>query len=125
MSVSKRMGWMVAVVLIGTLSLGFFAYRQMSEIYQSANYVSANSLPSINSLSRARHSFSLMRIQLARYVMNKNPEKASEISNNIQKARTDFTAALAEFGHLNIDNKNAEMLQADRDAIGLYFPIMD
>ena len=125
MTVGKRMGWLVAVALAGMLSISVLGHYQMSKIDDSANYINNNSLPSINSLNNARHSFSQLRIQLARLVFNKNPDKTEEIYQNIVKAKSDFNSKLSEFEVINTDEKNKDLLKADREAVSLYYPIME
>ena len=111
MTVGKRMGWLVAVALAGMLSISVLGHYQMSKIDDSANYINNNSLPSINSLNNARHSFSQLRIQLARLVFNKNPDKTEEIYQNIVKAKSDFNSKLSEFEVINTDEKNKDLLK--------------
>lgn len=125
MTVGKRMGWLVAMALTGMLSIAVLGHMQMSKVHDSAYFISANSLPSINSLSNARHSFSQMRIQLARLVFNKNPNKTEEINQNIAKAKSDLDTSLTQFEGVNTDDKNKSLLKADRETLLPYYPVMD
>ena len=125
LTVSKQIILLVFVALAGMLSLTGLSHYQMQKVYDSANYAQINTLPSVNALSDARHSFSMLRIQLARYVLNTNPEKTSEISANIDKAKAGLEASLKEFEALNPDEKNKSLLAQDRSALAEYYPIMD
>ena len=125
MTFGKRMGWLVAIALIGMLSIAILRHIQMSKVNDSVDYISANSLPSINSLSNARHSFSQMRIQLSRLVFNKNPNKTQEFNQNIAKAKSDLNTYLAQFEAVNTDDKNKTLLKLDRETLSLYYPVMD
>ncbi len=125
MTVSKKMTLLILAAMIGMVSMAVFGHYQMLKIYQSANYVSAHSLPSINALSKARHNFSMMRIQVARYVLNTDPAKVQDISSKIKTARAGLNEALAEFADSELDEKNKALLELDKQAIEPYYPIMD
>jgi len=125
MTVGKKMMFLICAAVIGMVSLAGFGHYQMQKIYQSSNYVSTDSMPSISTLSEVRHQFSMLRIQVARYVLNADPEKTSAISESIKQSHQALDEAMKKFESLDTDQKNKEMLEADHEALREYYPVMN
>ncbi len=125
MTIGQQVVLLVLVVLVGVVSLSWFGHYQMQKTYESANYAHANTLPSLDALNDIKHTFSDLRIQLARYVINTNPAKALEIRSNIDQAKTGLDAAFKKFEALALNEKNAELIKSDREKLANYYPVME
>ena len=125
MTVSKKMVWLITAALVGMVSISMMTHQKMATIYDSANFVSTNSLPSINQLSEARQAFNQIRVMTGRYVINKNPQESVNIINTIDQAKDEFNQSLKQFEADNSDTQNKALTVKDKIEIANFYNVVD
>lgn len=127
-SIAKKMFLMTATTVLAIGLLGFMGQKQINEVFESANYVSVNSVPSIVVLNRISQTFENYRLFTALHVLNtEDAEMAKidqELTNFRQRLFKEFDAYEKD-GCLGIsclsDSADKKMLDENRALAAQYF----
>ncbi len=87
MTVAQRLYLLIAIALIGILSLAGLSYQKMNKIYESANYANINTVPSLVLMDDLRKNYLRVRIQMNRHILNTDSSKMLEIENTLKNNR--------------------------------------
>jgi methyl-accepting chemotaxis protein len=124
MTVGKKIALLPAAAVAGILLLSFVMLRDISSVFDAASYSTVNTVPSLLVLDTMETKLARLRLnvwqQLAQHdaaAMTANEKNIAEMQQAIEKSLNDYEALLS-------DAKDKALLQADREALAAYYPIM-
>ncbi|WP_179526470.1 methyl-accepting chemotaxis protein [Ectopseudomonas composti] len=120
MTISKKMILLVLSALFGILLLSGLGYQQMNQVFTAANYGNINSVPSIVALNKLRSAINV-EIQLVySHILSTDDSAMAEIDTRIKSNRGDIQQAVEEYSKLLSDEKDGQLLEADRQGIASF-----
>ncbi|HZV98651.1 MAG TPA: MCP four helix bundle domain-containing protein, partial [Methylophilaceae bacterium] len=125
MTIGKRLFLLILAASIGLVGLAGVGYYQIGKVFNNANEVNVNSLPSILILNQARQAFNSMRIQVSTHVLSFDAVKKAEMESNIKSYRENIESSLKQYEALISDATDKGMLEADHAALNEFYPRME
>lgn len=117
MTISKKMILLVLSALLGILALSGVGYQQMSKVFTAANYGNINSVPSIVTLDKLRDAINVQIQLIYGHILTIDDTAMAELESQIKSSRSDIQQALEEYTKVLSDDKDSQLLDADRKAI--------
>jgi methyl-accepting chemotaxis protein len=120
MTVTKKFTLLVGSALLGILSLAGISFSQMERVFDAANYANVNTVPSILTLDKAAMPFTTMRVQLWQFIALDSDAARAAMEKKINENSARVEAGLKEYEPLLSDDKDRELLKADRAKLAEY-----
>ena len=120
MTVTKKFSLLIFSALLGILALAGVGYTQMDRVFEAANYANINTVPSILTLDKAVTPFAGMRIQVWQYIATDSEQARAVLEKKIIDNRAKLEAGLKEYEPLVSDDKDRDLLRADRAGLADY-----
>ncbi|ACT50063.1 methyl-accepting chemotaxis protein [Methylovorus glucosotrophus] len=115
MTVAKRMYLLMAVAILGLVSLAGLAYHQINRVYDITNFSNVDSMPSIARLDEALSEFEELNTLVWQHMTNQDNAKKAEIETKVAAAHVRLTDTLKKYEDNNIsDDEDKRLLQVDR-----------
>ena len=116
-SVSGKVSLLASISLVGIALLGVVSELEMTRVYASASYANDNTVPSLLVLDQATDSLALRRTSFWQLLGQTDSAQTLEIERGMQGSRQAIDGALKGYEPLLSDNKDRELLLADRVAL--------
>ena len=117
MTISKKMILLVLSALLGIVLLSGLGYQQMHKVFTAANYGNVNSVPSLSALNKLRSAVNVQIQLIYSHILTVDDASMVEIEKQIQINRGDIQQAIDEYTQVLSDDKDAQLLEADRQGI--------
>jgi len=114
MTIAKRLYLLIFAAMLGLVVLGGLGLYQMGRLYQAANYGNENTVPSLTVLEKATKALSQERVRVYRHVLSTDSTSKANIDARIEAARHDLEASFKEYEALISDDKDRQLLAAER-----------
>ena len=116
LTVAHKMIVLAGAALAGILLLAAVSQVQMERVYESANYSTVNTVPSLVTLDRLRDSFLRMRIRVNQHVLNTDDKKLAEIDAQVLEMRKGVDESMKKYEALLSDDKDKAILQREKES---------
>jgi methyl-accepting chemotaxis protein len=120
MTLTQKMLTMIFSTLLGLLGLAVFSQWQMNKIYLTTNFSNENAIPAIVALDKAYSAFTALRITVYQHIQTSDNSKKLEFDQRISAARARIDEALKDYEPMIIDERDRQLLAADRAAMTDY-----
>jgi methyl-accepting chemotaxis protein len=120
MTISKKMILLVLSALLGILLLSGLGYQQMHQVFTAANYGNVNSVPSIVALNKLRTAVNVQIQLIYSHILTVDDASMAEIEKQIKSSRVDIQQAIDEYAQVLSDDKDTQLLEADRQGIAAF-----
>jgi methyl-accepting chemotaxis protein len=120
MTISRKMFLLALSSIMGIVLLAGIGVWQMDKMYEAANYGNINSVPSILVLFNTIDNFDKSINFSYQHVLNTDSGKMAEIEAEIKKAYDGVEKGFKDYEPLLSDDKDKQMLAADRAAFAEY-----
>ncbi len=117
MTISKKMILLVLSALLGIVLLSGLGYQQMHKVFTAANYGNVNSVPSLSALNKLRSAVNVQLQLIYSHILTVDDVSMAEIEKQIQINRGDIQQAIDEYTEVLSDDKDTQLLEADRQGI--------
>ncbi len=117
MTISKKMILLVLSALLGIVLLSGLGYQQMHKVFTAANYGNVNSVPSLSALNKLRSAVNVQLQLIYSHILTVDDVSMAEIEKQIQINRGDIQQAIDEYTQVLSDDKDTQLLEADRQGI--------
>ncbi len=105
----------ILIALLGMIGISGMNHYQSEKIYNSANYATINTVPSVLLMSDALVKFYEIRIQIRNHILNPAPDKFATIEKRIQKEAEIVDKLLTIYSETMISNdEDKRLLDLDR-----------
>ena len=125
MTVAIRLALLSGAAVLGLLVVGSVGYREMGVVFERANVANDNVVPSIVLLADSMAAYSDIRVQMRQYMETADSERRAEIEAKMAERLQAFEGAMAGYTKLVADEKDGEMLKADRAAMAVFTGIRE
>ena len=121
MTVAQRLYGMIALAILGLVGLTGLGQMQMGKIYETANYGTINTVPSLLVLGDALVNFQNIRTVSFRHVLSTDDAKMAEWDSVISGKKAGIEKALKDYEPLLSNDEDARLLAFDRDLLQDYY----
>ena len=125
LTVAIKMGLLAIAALLGIVLLAGLSQYQMNQVYESANYSTVNTVPSLVVLDKLRDSFLRMRNRVSQHVLNTDNAKLAEIDKTIDDSRRLVDEQLKKYAGLLSDDKDKGLLEREKELWAKLLPQVD
>jgi len=129
MTVAKKMLLLTFISIAGLIGLMALSQHQMEAVFTKTNYSNTNITPGIVELDKIRYKFNTLRIRVANHTLIKDAGKVAEVQQAIRSLQADLTALFKGYETYIADDKEKQMLEADKASLNEYYvrmePILD
>jgi len=125
MTVGKKIALLPAAAVVGILLLSFVMLRDIGSVFDAASYGTVNTVPSLLVLDALEGQMATIRINLWQQVAHRDAADMAANEKTIAEAQLAIGNSLKDYEALLSDDKDKALLQADRDALALYYPMME
>jgi methyl-accepting chemotaxis protein len=120
MTIAQRMYLQIFAAVVGLASLAGFGIVQMDKVYTAADYANINTVPSLLVLDEAARPFSRICAQTWQYMLVTDPARKADLTLKMNEEHAKIVDALNKYVELLSDDKDKELLAADRAALADY-----
>lgn len=124
MTIARRLAILPVMALMGILLISMVLMHDIGSVYHSASYANDNSLPSMLALQKLDSNFIGVRLNVWQHVATPDAAGLAAAEKQMAGRRQKVDDALNEYEALAADQKDKDMLAADRAAILYYDTIM-
>lgn len=114
LTVGKRLSVLITISLIGLIGVAGLGLNEIKRVYDSASYAALNTVPSLVALDNATDAFDDIRVLGYQHILSADSAQAQPIEQQIANKRAKVDAALKEYEPLLSDDKDRDLLAADR-----------
>jgi len=125
MTVKMKMTALLLVALLGVLSLSAMSQYQSSKVYDSASFAAVNCLPGILALDEAFDALVNMRNRVWQHVVQSDPKVKASLEQEMHSDEQKIDAAFKKYEPTLVDDKDRELLAADRASLAQYINVRD
>src|SRR3569833_4148689 len=125
MTVKMKMTALLLVALLGVLSLSAMSQYQSSKVYDSASITAVNCLPGILALDEAFDALVNMRNRVWQHVVQSDPKVKASLEQEMHSDEQKIDAAFKKYEPTLVDDKDRELLAADRASLAQYINVRD
>jgi len=120
MTVMRKMILLVAVAMLGLISLAWIGQSSMTTVYEKTNFANVNTVPAIINLEKAIESLGRLRIRTYRHVLATDPVMMADIEAKLNESKANVLAAFNAYESGVIDDKDKLLLDDDVAAFNDY-----
>jgi methyl-accepting chemotaxis protein len=120
LTVAQKMSLLGGSALLGIALLAGLGQNQMAKIFESANYATVNTVPSLVVADDLRKNVLRMRFGILRHVINTDASKMAEIEATLKGNRDAAHEALKKYEPLISDDKDKEFWQQQQKLLAEY-----
>ncbi len=114
MTIAQRLYTLIGGAIAGFLLLAVMSAWETGQVYQSANYSTINTVPSLIGLNNIATSILQLRIKVNQYAGLTDKAKREEVRNTMESVYADIKKAIAKYEKDDItDAKDGDMLKDD------------
>lgn len=124
MTISRQLMVLIASAIMGMMAMFAVGYSKIGKVYEETNYCNVNSLPSIITLHDAIEDVATMRVVAYKYMVENDPKQKEANEQRLLKSKKEFDEGLKKYETLLSDDKDKEMLKADREAADKYVALI-
>ena len=125
MTMKQRLILLIASAAVGIVLLAGLAVVQINRVFTIANFTNVNVTPSMQVLQRVYEPLAMMRAQLWRHIAQDDKGHKAELEGQIRTSLTKVEEGLKAYEPLLADDKDRQLLQADRTALSAYLTLRD
>lgn len=125
MTVKAKMTALLLVALLGILSLSAMSQYQSSKIFNSASFAAVNCLPSLLLLDDSFDSLVSMRNRVWQHVVQNDPKVKASLEQGMNEDVRKIEVALKKYEPMLADDKDAQLLAAERASLAEYIAARD
>ncbi|APQ14324.1 methyl-accepting chemotaxis protein [Pseudomonas oryzihabitans] len=125
MTVVKKMLLLVLSALLGILLLAGVGQYEIDQVFEAANYGNDNTVPSLKALGEINDSRSDYVASLYRHVLSTDAQGMTAVEQDLAAAKQRADQSLSKYEGLLSDNRDRELLAADRAGISALFALGD
>ena len=125
MTVVKKMLLLVLSALLGILLLAGVGQYEIDQVFDAANYGNDNTVPSLKALGEINDSRSDYVTAIYRHVLSTDAQGMTEVEQDLAAAKQRVEQSLSKYEGLLSDNRDRELLAADRAGINALFALGD
>ena len=125
MTMKQRLILLIASAAVGLILLAGLAVIQINRVFTIANFTNINVTPSLQVLQRAYEPLAMMRAQLWQHIAQDDKGYKAELEGQIRTSLTKVEDGLKAYEPLVADDKDRQLLQADRTALSAYLTLRD
>ena len=116
MTVLHRLLLLLTVAMVCFAMLVGMSYRQINRVYDTANFGNVNVVPSLEVLAQATKDFDELRIDNYKlFMLGGNSPEAAVLEKDTASKQADLQSQFKKYEPLIADDKDRQLLQADRD----------
>ena len=123
-TISQRILLMILTSAIALLCVGSVGLYVAQRQTQSIDIIASNSLPSINLLSDTRQAYMIMRINVMRHLMYKEPASQKDSEKRIEQSGALMLQKLNEYEKYLSDDDDRKLLKIDVAATNEYLAFL-
>jgi methyl-accepting chemotaxis protein len=120
MSVAKQLFMLIASAAIGLLGVTGLGLSQMDRIFNAANFSNENVIPSLLILDEGFADLALLRTQVWQHMALNDPAKKADLEQKMNQNRQKVEEAFKKYEPLLADEKDRQLLAADRATLADY-----
>jgi methyl-accepting chemotaxis protein len=125
MTVGKKIAMLPVTAVIAIVLLSLVMLRDIGSVFDAASYGTVNTVPSLLVLDAMESKMATIRINLWQQVAHRDAAEMAGNEQTIGEARKAIEKSLKDYEALLSDDKDKALLQADRDSLAAYYPMMD
>ena len=125
MTIKMKMIILVLSALIGIGGLTGLSQSQISKVYEKANYGNENTVPSLSTISDAINSVATVRVLSWQHIAQSEESKRKDLEEKINSIRKKIDDTLTKYEGLLSNDKDKELLAADRAVLIEYDDLRD
>lgn len=125
MTMKQRLILLIASATVGLILLAGLAVVQINRVFTIANFTNVNVTPSLQVLQRAYEPLAMMRAQLWQHIAQDDKGRKTELEVQIRTSLAKVEDGLKAYEPLLADDKDRQLLQADRTALSAYLTLRD
>jgi methyl-accepting chemotaxis protein len=125
MTIAKKLTFLPIAAVAGIILVALILLRSIDQVYDAASYGTVNSVPSLLMLDKMEGHFASIQVLVRNYVEASNESMLPEIAKNIESTRQSIDATLKEYEALLSDDRDKQLLQAERDDFSAYFHLVE
>jgi methyl-accepting chemotaxis protein len=99
--------------------------HEISGVYDAASYGTVNTVPSLLVLDSVSRNFMTVRLNIWKHVAERDPAAMEKAEHDITEAEQRVEKSLTDYEPLISDDKDREMLKADREDLVAYHQMQD
>jgi methyl-accepting chemotaxis protein len=124
MTIVRRLFLLIAAAILGLIAVGITGMTQMSEIYANLVFANKESIPRLTKVEAIDSGF--MKFRIAYLTVNfVVPEAQKPVAQKqLDQARADFDAKLADYEKVATDAKDREYLETTKRLFGEYLGLL-
>ncbi|GGY11934.1 methyl-accepting chemotaxis protein [Paludibacterium paludis] len=121
MKITQKILLSLAVPLLALVVTAVLALMKLNEANQRFEYIMANTVPSIQTLDRAKAALTDMRLLNYRHSIVAAAEQKARLDGEIAEADRQLDSALKEYGErLAVDDEDRRLLAQEREALASF-----
>ncbi|PMS23861.1 chemotaxis protein [Trinickia dabaoshanensis] len=125
LKIARRLMVLNLVAALALAAVTGFGIFQMGRVFRAASYASDNTVPSFLALDSALKAYDAMTLLTSKHVAASEPQKMQQVEQQIAEQRNALRKALSSYDSLISDQKDRDMLAADRAAMAQSAQIRD
>ena len=116
LKIARRLMLLNLVAAVALSAVTGFGILQMRRVFDAASYANDNTVPSFVVLDGALKAFDAMTVLTSKHVASTDPQQMQNIEQQIDAQRNALRSQLAQYESLISDEKDRDMLTAERAA---------
>ncbi|MGE4398701.1 MAG: methyl-accepting chemotaxis protein [Campylobacterales bacterium] len=124
MTISKQLMVLISAAITGIFIVFGISFYKLESVYEQTNYCNVNSVPSIMALHQMIDNVATMRVVAYKYIVESEPKQKDANEVRLQEAKKDFDETLKKYETMLSDDKDKEMLKADKEAAEKYVALL-
>jgi methyl-accepting chemotaxis protein len=125
LTIKKKMVLFVAGTVIGVVALVLMGQLAIKETFDTANYASVNSVPSILLVDKMLQSFGDIRLATTKHMNTEDPAKKDGYEADLRRLKLALDKQFKDYPALISDDKDKQLLAAEVAEAGEWLPIND
>ncbi|MDO6384791.1 methyl-accepting chemotaxis protein [Uliginosibacterium sp. 31-12] len=121
MKLIHKMLLLVVAALAGLVFLAWFAGKETTKVFESANFANENTVPSLLILNDAIDPYAKNRVLLWRLAISTDPKDREKLQSDMLSNEKQIHKALADYEKVISNDNDARLHKALKDAFDEYF----
>ena len=126
MSIKQRMYLLMTTAVFGLIVLAGMSIFQINRVFTAANFTTINVVPSLIALDKASTSFITLRLRIWQYMAMTDEATRTQAVADMKNLRANIVEQINLYEkNLLADDKDKEMLKADRSSVDAFEPLRE